>query len=355
MNKPRCLTERPRVLFICGSMNQTTQMHQIAKEMPDCDAFFSPFYGTGVIEVLRRFNLIEMSIAGNRMVRRCFEYLASHQLATDYRGQNGPYDLVLTCTDQVVPSNILDQPLVLVQEGMCDPVNLIGRINRIFPVFARWMAGTASTGQSLLYDRFCVASEGYRSFFASQGIPEGKMVVTGIPNFDNCVQYKENGFPYRGYVLVCTSDARETFKFDNRRRFIERAVKLAAGRQLIFKLHPNETERARSEIQQWAPEALVFQTGSAEEMVANADVVLCQWSSLAHVALALGKEVHSYFDLDELRKLVPVQNGCAAQNIAAVCKDILASRARYVFDRSSREGAANSVLPPSRSAFGGRS
>src|SRR5262249_55710469 len=77
------------------------------------------------------------------------------------------------------------------------------------------------------------------------------------------------------------------------------------------------------EIHRYAPGALVFTEGRAEEMVANAEVVICQYSTLAFVALALEKEVHSYFDLEELRRLLPVQNHCAAANIAAVCREVL--------------------------------
>ncbi len=59
-------------------------------------------------------------------------------------------------------------------------------------------------------------------------------------------------------------------------------------------------------------------------MVANCDVLVTQYSSTAFVGLALGKEVHSYFDLAELRRLLPVQNRAAARRIAAVCRELLA-------------------------------
>ena len=60
-------------------------------------------------------------------------------------------------------------------------------------------------------------------------------------------------------------------------------------------------------------------------MIANCDVLVTQYSSTAFVGLALGKEVHSYYGHDELLRLLPVQNGCAARNIAAVCREVLAS------------------------------
>jgi len=188
----------------------------------------------------------------------------------------------------------------------------------------RWIAGTSTTGLSGLYDRFCVASEGYRDLFIRNGVDPQSLVVTGIPNFDDCDRYRANSFPHRGFVLVCSSDARETLKGDDRQGFIQRCVEIAERRQLIFKLHPNENrERATREIVIQAPTALVFAEGSAEEMIANCDVLVTQYSSTVFVGLALGKEVHSYFDLAELRRLMPIQNRTAAQNIAEVCREQL--------------------------------
>jgi hypothetical protein len=68
---------------------------------------------------------------------------------------------------------------------------------------------------------------------------------------------------------------------------------------------------------------MVFTTGSAEEMIANCDVLITRFSSTAFVGLALGKETYSDFDMDELRRLMPVQNGSAAFNIANVCRRLL--------------------------------
>jgi hypothetical protein len=91
------------------------------------------------------------------------------------------------------------------------------------------------------------------------------------------------------------------------------------------KLHPNENAaRATREIERWAPGARVFATGSAEAMIANCDVLITQWSSTVFVGLALGKPVHSYFDIGELRRLLPLQHGRAAESIAGVCRELLA-------------------------------
>jgi len=191
----------------------------------------------------------------------------------------------------------------------------------------RWLASTAASGLSDKYDRFCVASYGYKDLFIRRGVRPHKIVVTGIPNFDSCRKFLENEFPHRGFVLVCTSDTRETFKRDDRPRLIQKALSIAAGRQLVFKLHPNEkVERSTREILRHAPRALVYSSGSAEEMIANCDVLITQYSSTAFVGLALGKEVHSLFEIPELHRLLPLQNGSAARNIADVCHNVIEGR-----------------------------
>jgi hypothetical protein len=321
-----------KILYICGSLNQTTQMHQIAQQLSEHEAWYTPYYVDGLFEWGRKRNLIEYTIGGNKLRKRCLDYLNHHELQVDMDGRSAgnDYDLVVLCTDQFYPKNIRDKRVVLVQEGILDPVNLMFYMHRALPwVFPRWFAGTATSGFSKAYDKFCVASAGYKDYFIKYGVPESKIEVTGIPNFDNCDRYNENDFPYRDYVLVCTSDTRETFKLDNRRRFIEKVNRIANGRQIIFKLHPNERiDRAVREIKKWAPGTLVFPDGSAEEMVANSSVLICQYSSLVYIGLALGKEVHSYFDMNKLKRLLPEQNRSAAKNIAQVCRRSLMAHPR---------------------------
>jgi hypothetical protein len=315
---------RKKIFFICGSMNQTTQMHQISKHLSDYEHSFSPFYCHGFDEILRRLGLTEFTIAGNKVAGRCRTYLENHDLPIDYQGKNRPYDLVVTCSDVYLQKNIRNNRIVLVQEGITDPESMMFRLVNRFRFLPLWFAGNALTGLSDAYRAFCVASEGYRDFFIRKGARPEKIVVTGIPNFDNCRQYCRNNFPYRHYALACTSSLRETLQGENRKAFIRRAVELAGPRQLIFKLHPSENvQRATREIRQHAPGAMVFSTGSAEEMIANCDVLITQFSSTAFVGLALGKETYSDFDMDELRRLTPVQNGSAAFNIANVCRPLL--------------------------------
>ena len=86
---------------------------------------------------------------------------------------------------------------------------------------------------------------------------------------------------------------------------------------------PTRTARARAELARHAPGALVFERGNTEEMIANCAVLVTQFSSTAYVGLALGKEVHSYFDVEELARLCPIQNGStSAHRIADVCRAV---------------------------------
>jgi hypothetical protein len=324
---PHFVPVKKRVLFICGSINQTRQLHQVAIQMPGVDASFSPYYCDGILELIRRTGILDSTILGDKLKDRCLAYLRTYDLDVDYRGTRGPYDLVVTCSDLIVPRNIRRTPCVLVQEGMTDPENLAYHIVRRLRFLPLWLASTSTTGLSGLYDRFCVASDGYRDLFTRKGADPESIVVTGIPNFDDCARFLKNDFPLKHFVLVCTSDMRETFKFENRKRFIRKAVRIAGGRQILFKIHPNENlSRAEREVRRYAPGALVYTSGNTEEMIANCDVLITRYSTTVYVGLALGKECYSDFDMNELRRMVPLQNRRAAHNIAGVCSRLLGER-----------------------------
>ena len=147
-----------------------------------------------------------------------------------------------------------------------------------------------------------------------------------MPNYDNCSQYLDNDFPYSDYVMVATTDMRETYRKEDRPAFIKQTVEIANGRPMLFKLHPNENyERAHAEIRKYAPAGtLVFQAGNTNHMIANCSELITQYSTVVYTGLALGKKVHSYFDLDELKRLAPLQNGgTSAKNIANICRSFI--------------------------------
>jgi hypothetical protein len=333
--------KKVKILYICGSLNQTTQMHQISDELNEFDAYFSPYYSQGYwyIDLLRKIGLMDFSILGGQAKQNTLNYLVENNLKIDDEGKLKDYDLVFTCSDMLIPKNIRDKKIILVQEGMTDPENLGYHLAKRYN-FPRWMGGTSTTGISNSFDIFCVASEGYKNLFIDKGVDPKKIKVTGIPNFDNCEVFFENDFPHSGYVLVATSDMRETYKYENRKKFIEKAVRIANGKKMIFKLHPNENfERAKSEIDKYAPGSFVFHKENINPMIANCDVLITRYSTVVYIGLALGKEVYSDFDVNYLKNLVPLQNkGKSAANIAKVAKEFLEKTERstvFVLNKNS--------------------
>jgi hypothetical protein len=313
-----------RLLFIGGSLNQTSMLHKVAQELPEHEAFFTPFYADGWLRRAAERGLLDFTILGGRPRRMTEEYLAAHGLKVDARGEANDYDLVVAATDLVVPRNVRGRPFVLVQEGMMDPEDWRYRAVRWLRL-PRYLANTSMTGLSHAYETFCVASAGYRDLFARKGVPLDRMAVTGIPNFDDAQAFRENDFPLRGFVLAATSCLRETLKWEDRRAFLKRCLDVADGRLLVVKLHPNErAERATREVRRVSRDALVLAEGNTNHMIANCDVLVTRYSSVVYVALALGKEVHADVDLHTLRRLMPVQNGgTSARNIASVCRRLL--------------------------------
>jgi hypothetical protein len=312
------------ILFICGSLNQTTMMHKIASNLNEFDCYFTPFYAENLLENIRKTGYLKHTILDGKHFQSTSNYIQDNKLSLDVGGKQKNYDLVFTGTDLIVQSNIRNKRLVLIQEGITEPDDLLIWMVKNLKL-PRFLANTAATGLSNAYDRFCVASHGYRDHFISKGIQPEKIIVTGIPNFDHAQIALDNTFPYKNYILVATSSIRETGKFDDRIGFLKKVKHFAQNKPVIFKLHPNEkVHRAEREIRAILPQAIIFREGNTPHMVANCDVLITQVSSVVYWGMALGKEVHSYFDLDTLKKLQPIQNnGTSASHIADVCRNLV--------------------------------
>jgi hypothetical protein len=303
-------------------------MHAIARAMPDVACWFTPYYcdDGSALDWLRRLGLLEFVALGDGFRSKCLTYLRANDLAIDLGGKRGGYDLVVTCSDLLVPSNVAPAPLVGVQEGMIDPKLFWWKVMERFPRLGlpRWAAGTATTGLSHQYEVYCVASEGYRRDFIERGANPERLRVTGLPNFDSFASLIQANHPLRDKVLVCTSDGRETFRRDDRKKLIRWAQSIAGDRPIAFKFHPNELRvRATAEVQRWAPGAEIVD-GSGEELAANCHTLITEWSTLAYVGLALAKPTYSYRDLTRHRAMLPVQHGRGAQEIANVCREVIA-------------------------------
>lgn len=306
-------------------MNQTTIVHQVAARLSDHDCWFSPFYGDGWQKSMASAGLLEFSIMGRRARRRAQAYLDANGCPIDDGGRARDYDLIVTCTDIMIPRNIRGKRTVLIQEGMVNPENLVYRLVRALGL-PRYLANTSMTGLSGTYRAFCVASEGFKDVFVRKGADPGRIRVTGIPNFDHVESYRCNTFPLREYVLAATSSLREGFKYENRRQFILKALAVADGRPVLFKLHPLENiRRAVREIRRHAPGHPIYAHGNTNHMIANCDALVTRYSSVVLVAAAMGKEIHSDLDPGFLERITPVQNGGrAASHIADVCREVLA-------------------------------
>ena len=317
---------KPKLLFIGGSLNQTTMMHKIAKQLPECEAYFTPYYASGPLWVMTKLKLLEFTIMGGTFKRKTLEYIKEHNLKLDYEGKNDDYDLVFTCQDLIVPRGIKKFKTILVQEGMTDPPDWRYHVTR-FLGLGRWCASTSMTGLSHMYDYFCVASEGFRELFIDRGVNPNKIRVTGIPNFDDFEKMRNLEFEHKNFVLVATSDVRETTKYENRKQFLLNAKNIAGKKQLIVKLHPNEIVKKRNaEVKKYLPDALVYHGVSIDPMLANCDALVTRFSSTIFPALALGKEVFSNIQIEDIKKLTPLQNGgTSAKAIAEVAKELLAS------------------------------
>ncbi len=234
---------RKKILLIGGSLNQTKMMHQVAVQLPEFECWFSPYFGDGLIQAAAEKGLLDFSIFGGKHMRATQAFLKTNNLQVDYKGQRNRYDLVVTCSDLIVPRNIRHLPIILVQEGMMTPENIVYHIVRRLGL-PRYLGNTSMTGLSHAYVKFCVASEGFKALFVRKGIAPKKIEVTGIPNFDNLDAFTANDFPHRNFVLGATSCLRESGQFENRRAFIRKVLDVAAGQAVIFKLHPDEKHPA---------------------------------------------------------------------------------------------------------------
>lgn len=306
-------------------------MHQIANELCEFDCWFSQLFTDNALlnYAINNTTLLNGTVLSNKFREISESYLRQHSLQIDYAARQNQYHLVVYCSDMVVPPRMRQTKTIWVQEGMIDRYTLWSKIVKALKLPPTACGNTSLNGSSNICDIYCAASAGYKQQFAARGTQNPKIVVTGMPNYDNQLQHLNNGFPHHNYVMVATTDMRETYRFENRKAFIKQAVKIAKGRPMLFKLHPNENfERAEKEIRRYAPaDAMIFNKGNTAHMIANCCELITQYSTVVYTGIALGKKVHSWFNLKELKALAPVQNnGTSANTIATICRNYLNHR-----------------------------
>ena len=192
----------------------------------------------------------EPAIHGHKRRGICADELNARGLRIDLGAERNDYDLWVCPNDAVIPLGLSGTPLGPGPGRHHGAAQLAHLGLAIHPADAagaghhrRVRAHASATRSSASPARGTGSSSSPRASRLE------KLVVTGIPNFDDFARFSDNDFPHHGYVLVCTSDGRETMMAVDRPALLERSVQIAAGRQLIFKLHPNENvERATREI-----------------------------------------------------------------------------------------------------------
>jgi len=163
---------RPRTLFICGSLNQTTQLHAVARELRELDASFTPSTAIVSSTECARLGLIDMTIGGEKRRGWCLDYLKSHCLQSICMASGAVTTSSCTCTDLVVPKNVRRSKLVVVQEGIFDRDGMIALPS--VGHSASCLGGSpalAQRGKCFVYDRFCAASDGFRERIVTVEVP----------------------------------------------------------------------------------------------------------------------------------------------------------------------------------------
>jgi len=69
-----------KILFIGGSLNQTTMLHKIAQHMSEYECYFTPYYADGIENVASRAGILDFTVLGGRHLHETKEYLTRNAL-----------------------------------------------------------------------------------------------------------------------------------------------------------------------------------------------------------------------------------------------------------------------------------
>lgn len=192
-----------KILFIGGSPNQTTMVHCIAEAMPpDCECWFTPYYGDGLLQWLAERGMVEFTIRSKATRQSAEAYFEKNGLLIDFKGIRNEYDLVVTTNDTVLPRNVRTKRFILVQEGGPRPLkNLAYHLIRALRL-PRYLGNTSMTGLSYAYQRFCVASEGFKELYVRKGIDPAQRPPSRASPISTTSTSTGRTIPFRRYVLV---------------------------------------------------------------------------------------------------------------------------------------------------------
>lgn len=106
---------KKNILFICGSKQEALLMYAISKELTMYDCFFSTYYADGWLDILARNGFLERTMLSRKTLSVVEKILVDKGLHIDYRGLNHLYDLVILPKTAIIPKNIYDKKIILIE------------------------------------------------------------------------------------------------------------------------------------------------------------------------------------------------------------------------------------------------
>ncbi len=318
------MVTKKNIICLGGSLNQTKQLHLISESLQeDYNIYFSQVFGEGSFyKMVAESGIMDNTVLGKNssFTKVSREYINRYNLNYDYRMESKgiKYDLALMSTDLIVPKSMFSMKTIWVQEGMIDPLNLQSRLTKKLKLPEFFTGDTSLNGTSNKADLYFAMSHGYKNYFTKWGTNKDKILVTGVPNFDDIKSFLNSSYPENGFILIATSDIRELGGNEDRTDFFKKCKEIAKGRKIIYKPHPNENyDRVVKELRIIIPDAEIIVTPILDTLIAHCDTLITQYSSSVYVGLVLGKTVYSYFPMEDLEAKKPIQNGGTSAKIIA--------------------------------------
>jgi len=116
-----------KILFIGGSLNQTRIAHAVYGHLSeDYEARFSPYYCDGFLRVLQQKRPPSTSASSGGSSATGRWPISGNTISRSTRaGGRGITIWSFTTTDLLIQKNIRNKPVILIQEGMTDPENML--------------------------------------------------------------------------------------------------------------------------------------------------------------------------------------------------------------------------------------
>ncbi|GAB4406465.1 MAG: hypothetical protein Kow00123_19100 [Anaerolineales bacterium] len=266
----------------------------------------------------------------------------------------------------------LDTPSLLVQDGVialrpvpAPPVSLPLRVARAAMTSLGLRLPDAKPYGQNGADRIAVMGDAVARWLVGQGVPAGRIVVTGQPRYDvlhvmrqgtaqsdvpNALNLPEGekiilfcSQPYLRYNVCNEAEARRIW-----RTVVESVRGLGAGYHLVAKLHPAEDlEQTRRWLGgDFPPEWTMTRDVDVLSLLWRADVLITLISSTALEAICLGKPV-VLLDMDIMPEPIPYSEAGAALR-ARSAQELTQRLLEALYDVGTRQrlaGARETFLP----------